>query len=289
MRGVVQSAMPTHMSIEESKEFDFMWTNMLPNVKKTGNWKLNEQQEKEFKQQAAIMAVRMGIKPGDMGRFAAGLGLSGPISSVEQGMGQLKTITGLESQGVGHYGELMAKSGELRGMVDVQGAAKTEADMAALLTTATIDAGSVAKAGTSIVQVNRAKTQMLTKHPEVAKKLGITAADDIPTFLEKLAPGMAEASKPGGVGADIWLTQQGVNLQQSRQAINRLVKRLPILREHLKAARAPGNVGRGSDRREPRVRRHRAPPRVGTRPPPRKPRTIVRGEEMAGLGRLPRY
>jgi hypothetical protein len=231
----------------EMTRFDEMWESSIVAAKESGHWKLNDKQTEEAKQQVARFAVANGIDPAVMGRLAPSIGIHEDVTSVDQVLGKVGTIHALDTTAVGKFTPLMKVANKLRGFMvrpGGGGAVRSEEELAAVISTGSLEQGSEAAIARSTEQAWRELAFAGNdKKKAFFKKAGIAPGDDLQSRLNKAGP-LLEAARAAGKDDLEFLKDSGFGNQNANMKIIQWVNDRRILDKRMKAARAAGDAGR---------------------------------------------
>lgn len=245
-RDQIELAQATRMSVDEAKRYAVMWESTKFAAEQKGNWRLNAEQQRDLEEQAGLMATRVGLSPETMGMMAASLGISQPVESADQALAELGQMQVMVQEGVGNVKPIYVAIQKLRGTMvrpEGGGAAKSMAELAAIVSTTTTDQGTPAAAARAVEQVWRELAAPKTAEAQATfQRLGMQPGDDYPTRLRKLKPILDAGAAPGGPGELAALQNAGLRNSYANLQIVKAVHALDLLDERWARMQSGGDA-----------------------------------------------
>jgi hypothetical protein len=236
VRGVVQRALTSGMTMAQATEFETMWQSAIPAAREGGKWKLGPAQEETLKTQAAIFAARNAIAPETIGKMIPLIGKGEEITSPEQMMGKIAAMQMMAAEGVGHVEPIYRVAQSLRGTMVRPGGGgagvRTAEELMAVISSATLDADP------RRTQQDIRQTYRDIQNPKAMKNLGMTSDMDFVARIGKVHE-FLDKSRAAGQDDLAALKLAGFGNQNAAQKIVQFSNNLDILERRTAA------VGRG--------------------------------------------
>ncbi|HWE38553.1 MAG TPA: hypothetical protein VG406_18425 [Isosphaeraceae bacterium] len=227
----------TGLKEAEARKFQEQFEGTLPAGLGRGN--ITRDVAEKLAEEGGRWATRTGLDGATAGDLTAMLPQYSKVPSVEVGASQLGQIGFALNEGRGNLSPLAKSLANTAGsLVDEEGGpVKSLPELAAILGVASQNANPAA-AGTRVQQAFRALNRFDGDRGQTLQGLGIGGDDDLLARLQKVAPMVRDANRPGRGGAAKALWEAGFHNQAENRSLIQLVNNLDAIERRVARVRA---------------------------------------------------